>query len=63
MYWEKRKGEKCRVGYPLMNFTSHAIKRRCYSGFGPAADLDPPSQIWTPYQTFLLIMVCIILGP
>ena len=63
MYWDKRKGEKCRVSYPLMNFTSHAIKRRCHSGFGPTADLDPPSQIWTPYQTFLLSIVCIILGP
>ena len=43
MYWDKRKGEKCRVSYPLLNFTSHAIKRRCHSGFGPTADLDPPT--------------------
>ena len=29
---------------------------------GVTADLDPPSQIWTPYQTFLLSIVCIIFG-
>ena len=31
---------------------------------GVAADLDPPPpvQIWTPYQTFLLSIVRIILG-
>ena len=43
-------------------------------GFGPPADLDPPgpnpladmdpppSQIWTPYQNFLLSILCIIFG-
>ena len=29
-------------------------------GPNPLADMDPPSQIWTPYQTFLLSIVCII---
>ena len=29
----------------------------------PLADMDPPSQIWTPlYQTFLLSIVCIVFG-
>ena len=26
------------------------------------ADMDSPAQIWTPYQTFLLSIVCIIFG-
>ena len=25
---------------------------RCHSGFGPPADLDPPSLIWTPLPNF-----------
>ena len=28
----------------------------------PVADVDPPSQTWTPYQTFLLSIVCIVFG-
>ena len=28
----------------------------------PLADVDPPSQIWAPYQTFLSSIVCIIFG-
>ena len=31
-------------------------------GPNPLADMDPPSQIWTPYQTFLLSILCIIFG-
>ena len=39
-------------------FDSSYPLRRCHSGFGPRgpyplADLDPPSQIWTPHKTFL----------
>ena len=26
------------------------------------ADMDPSSQIWTPFQTFLLSILCIIFG-
>ena len=28
----------------------------------PVADVDPPSQTWIPYQTFLLSIVCIVFG-
>ena len=31
-------------------------------GPNPLADMDPPSQIWTPYQTFLSSILCIIFG-
>ena len=49
------------------------LECRYHSGFEPPADfrppspnpltdMDPPSQIWTPYQTFLLSILCIIFG-
>ena len=28
----------------------------------PPVDMDPPSQIWTPYQTYLLSILYIIFG-
>ena len=31
-------------------------------GPNPQADMDPPSQICTPFQTFLLSILCIISG-
>ena len=42
----------CKFSDPENEVDLFFLACRCHSGFGPPADLDPPSQIWDPLPNF-----------